>query len=369
MRRRRVVALPQMRSRVAHGRAIALSSNGDGRLVAKGARVGEQQPDTDELVRLTHALREQSRRLAELESLAELGSWIWDVDADVVSLSAEMYRLLDRHPTEVESSFEAYLNCLHQNDRVAARSNVGRALAERRPFDADYRVACADGTIRWLHCRGRVVADDDGTGTGVGVRFIGTAQDVTDRKRLEEELVHKALHDALTGLPARTLLEDRLEHALRRIQHDDRVTAVFFVDIDQFKAVNDQAGHHRGDQALQVLAARLQDAVRPADTVARFAGDEFVVIAEDLEWPDEALAIAGRIHDAASFTIATEATELTVTSSIGATVVESASEVSDVLRESDIAMYNAKHVERGTVSWFGDLTGEVVPGPTGSAFD
>jgi diguanylate cyclase (GGDEF)-like protein/PAS domain S-box-containing protein len=299
--------------------------------------------------RLIAALRENTRRLVELEELAHIGSWEWDVRDDAVQWSDEMYRLFGLKPDQFAATYEAYLSCLHPDDRPLARSNVELALKTQAPYAADYRVTWPDGELRWLHCRGRAVTAMDGT----VVRLIGTTQDVTDRKVLEKRLAHDALHDALTGLPTRSLLRDRLEHAMRRTGRSHHLTAVFFVDIDRFKAINDNAGHHAGDDALRALTGRLRRSVREADTVARYGGDEFVIVAEDLRWPQEASRLAARIQDAASFALPHPAGDLWLSASIGAAVAAAGAAVDEVLRNADVAMYQAKQQDAGSpVVWF-----------------
>lgn len=309
-----------------------------------------EDTSTEDVAELIAALRENNRRLVALEELAEIGSWEWDVRTDAVDWSDEMYRLFGLKPDQFDATYDGYLSCLHPDDRTLARSNVDRALADHEPYAADYRVVWPTGEVRWLHCRGRVVTSMDGT----VARLIGTTQDVTDRKRLEERLAHDALHDALTGLPTRSLLLDRLAHAMQRVGRTHRLTAVFFVDIDHFKIVNDSAGHEAGDDVLREVAARLRHAVREADTVARIGGDEFVIVAEDLRWPEEAARVAQRLLGSATFSIPRSAgDDLSVSASIGAAVAHEGATVDEVLRNADAAMYWAKRqAGGGTLMWF-----------------
>jgi len=208
-------------------------------------------------------------------------------------------------------------------------------------------VVWPDGEVRWLHCRGRAVAANDGT----VVRLIGTSQDITERKQLEERLAHQALHDTLTGLPNRVLLLDRLAHAMQRNSRSKHHTAVLFVDLDRFKKVNDGAGHDAGDEVLRVVARRLVKGVRQHDTVARYGGDEFVVVAEELHWPDAAVDVATRILAAASTPIPHSSGEISVSASVGGTVATDGRTPEEVLRNADTAMYEAKQRGGHTISW------------------
>jgi diguanylate cyclase (GGDEF)-like protein/PAS domain S-box-containing protein len=177
--------------------------------------------------------------------------------------------------------------------------------------------------------------------------YVVVARDVTERKQAEEQLVHQALHDALTGLPNRALFLDRLGLALSRLERRPGLAAVFFLDLDYFKVVNDSLGHTAGDQVLTDVAGRLQQSLRDGDTAARLGGDEFAVLCDDLVDEDEAVHIAERLGDAiGSQPVHLAGRELVVTVSIGVAFASSPSQRSEsLLRDADAAMYRAK--ERG----------------------
>ncbi len=189
--------------------------------------------------------------------------------------------------------------------------------------------------------------------TEQGRLLSAAVRDVTERKLAADALAHQATHDALTGLPNRPLFLDRLDHALARARRSRGRLAVLFLDLDDFKLVNDTRGHEAGDQLLVAVKPRLMAELRPGDTVARFGGDEFVVLCEDLVADAAALSIAERIAEACARPIMIGDHEHVVSASIGIVIVERGhSTPSNVLRDADAAMYRAKAGGKGRIELF-----------------
>ena len=221
---------------------------------------------------------------------------------------------------------------------------VGEKLWEDATFYPEYRRAMAEGRTvefeayypplkRWYGVRAYP------SQSGLSVYF----QDVTERKALEKRLRHQSLHDSLTGLPNRRLFVDRLGQALGRTRRRDRLVAILFTDLDDFKVVNDSLGHDTGDKLLVEVAKRLGSCLRPEDTLARFGGDEFTVLIEDLEVPDGAVRVAERIVEELREPFLLEGRELYVAASIGVALGSAGTkDAEELLREADTAMYRAK---------------------------
>jgi diguanylate cyclase (GGDEF)-like protein/PAS domain S-box-containing protein len=179
---------------------------------------------------------------------------------------------------------------------------------------------------------------------GEVVGAVVTFKDITERKALEEQLRHQAFHDPLTGLPNRALFMDRLDHASSRANRRGSKVAVLFMDLDNFKVINDSLGHKAGDQLLIAVAERLKSHLRPEDTAARLGGDEFTILVEDVTSVSDATRIAERVADIMKSPFALEKQEVFATISTGIALSSTAQEQpADLLRHADLAMYRAKH--------------------------
>ena len=180
----------------------------------------------------------------------------------------------------------------------------------------------------------------------VGVVVV-TARDVTERRALEDQLAHQAFHDSLTGLANRALFADRVEHALGRGVRRQNLFAVIFIDLDDFKIVNDSLGHAAGDELLVTVARRIESCIRPEDTCARLGGDEFAILIEQIIAPDDAETVARRVLGAMSEPLSISGSEVAVQGSVGIALGTGEQTTSEILRSADLAMYRAKSEGKG----------------------
>jgi len=240
---------------------------------------------------------------------------------------------------------------LHPDDRATWldgwRHVSGRA-ADR--FSLTTRILHADGSYRWCEATLRDLTSEPGVDG-----YLAHFSDVSEKRRTEDSLAARALHDGLTGLANRALLVDRLRHALDRAERSGSVVALLFCDLDRFKPINDSFGHATGDAVLREVAARLQAVVRPADTVARLGGDEFVVCCEDVVSGTEAVLLAERILSALRAPFAIDGRQISISTSVGIAVAGRGAEDPDgMLRSADAAMYTAKANGRDRYEVFDD---------------
>jgi diguanylate cyclase (GGDEF)-like protein/PAS domain S-box-containing protein len=212
----------------------------------------------------------------------------------------------------------------------------------------EWRMAHADGSTRVIEAVVVNLAEDPDIGG-----LVLTGRDVTERHALETQLSHEALHDSLTGLANRLLFQDRVAHAIARTQRQRGQVAVLFLDLDEFKDVNDSLGHQTGDIVLQVVADRLSRGVRAADTVARLGGDEFAILVEDGRGPDDVTALAERLLDEVRRPITAHDTELEIRASVGIVFADPGTTDAEALvRDADIAMYAAKDLGKDRIEVF-----------------
>ncbi len=229
----------------------------------------------------------------------------------------------------------------HQLDQLAAAPTQATA-----PLEGCVRAA--DGQIRALEGVARNLLDDHNVRA-----IVVTLRDTTARRELEQQLERRAFHDELTGLANRALFADRLSHALKRKARDHNVgIGVLFIDLDDFKAINDGMGHSAGDELIRGVAERIRTSVRPGDTVARLGGDEFAVLIEDTPSSAHVLGLAERLLEVLLLPIDVMDVSLAVMASVGVTIATHESTTEALLRDADIAMYNAKSQGKGRVAVF-----------------
>jgi diguanylate cyclase (GGDEF)-like protein/PAS domain S-box-containing protein len=297
------------------------------------------------------ALRESDERYSLAVRAANDGLWDWNLKTNQVYYAPRWKEMLGYREDEIATSPNEWLRRVNPEDVSDLKLMISTHLKGLSShFECEYRITHKDGSYRWLLSRGMAVRDATGTAT----RLAGSNTDITERKGAEQKLLHEALYDALTGLPNRTLFTDRLRQAIERNRRNrNSQFAVLFFDLDRFKDVNDSLGHLLGDKLLIAMAQMLRSILRPADTIARFGGDEFVVLLEDVKEASDATYVADRIQNKLKTTAMLPGHTLFLTASLGIVLSQTGYEhPEDVVRDADIAMYRAKENGRARFEIF-----------------
>ncbi|MFZ0990138.1 MAG: EAL domain-containing protein [Xanthobacteraceae bacterium] len=279
--------------------------------------------------------------------------WDWDVSADKVFTSPETEAALGLKHGALEGPAAKWLDVLHQADRDRFRATLDSVLEQRRGrVVQDFRMRTADGHYLWFALRARPVVGSDGE----VVRLVGTITDVTEFKTAEERLLHDAVHDNLTGLPNRELFLDRLKAVLGLAKSDAALRpTVLVIDIDRFKQVNDSVGMAVGDSILLTLARRLGRLIKPQDTLARLAGDQFGMILLSERDSARITAFAETIRKTLRAPITFRDREIFLTASIGLALGGGDPEqAEDLLKDAELAMYHAKRTGGDRIDVFKD---------------
>jgi len=287
------------------------------------------------------ALRKSEERYALAARATNDGLWDWDFEQNRIYFSPRWKKMLGYHDYEIEAEVDEWFDRVHSEDLSKLKKELDAHLAGQLPhIQSEYRILHRYGRYRWMYCRGLAVRNEKGQVT----RIVGSQTDITSRKRVEEQLRYDSSHDSLTKLPNRILFLERLEKLLTRTQRNDQYTfAIFFIDLDQFKMINDHLGHLVGDELLVRIARRLEACIRAQDTVARFGGDEFAMLLDGMRQVDHATQLAERIQSQLVKPIQLDGHKLMITASMGITFSSYGyKRAEDMIRDADTAMYRAK---------------------------
>jgi PAS domain S-box-containing protein len=330
-----------------------------GTLASEYDRMVAQVKDEMEKQRLTEgALRESEERYALAVRGANDGLWDWDFRSERIHFSDRWKSMLGYQDDEIGDTPEEWFGRIHPDDRERVESAYqAHAAGHTAHFESEYQIRHKGDNYMWVLCRGLAVRDDAGQAT----RMAGSHSDITLRKIFEEQLRHQALHDSLTALPNRALLFDRLNQAIKRGQRESEYRfAVMFLDLDRFKVINDSLGHTIGDRLLSLIAEKLIACLRHLDTVtheessavhsggggetiARFGGDEFIIMLDNINNVLDVTAVAERIQAIFKEPFLIDENKIFSTASMGIVVNDASLKTpEDFIRNADTAMYRAK---------------------------
>ncbi len=338
----------------APGRSVQVGETRAPLLDAQGRSIGWVYVlrDVSESFALRQALRQSEARFQDFTDTAADLYWEMDENLRFTRVSGKVRFLMGHDPEFVLGKTREELYAGQPIERTAEFEDHLRLIRERKPF-TDFVASWQwdDGSIRYVNVSGKPVFDADGRFLG----YRGVSRDITERKLAEEKILHQALYDALTDLPNRSLAMDRLQRDIRQTRDSGRRVAVLFLDLDDFKKVNDSLGHDTGDRLLVEVAARLKRNLRDGDTVGRLGGDEFILLLPGLRSADEAGAMAEKLLDELARPFRIEGRDLQISVSIGiALCPDDGQNATELLRKADVAMYQAKADGRNARAFFSE---------------
>jgi diguanylate cyclase (GGDEF)-like protein/PAS domain S-box-containing protein len=297
----------------------------DGSVAAAAAY--EPIDDAREIERRYRTLVQQLPLVIYVDALDEASSNIFT--------STQIEPMLGYSIAEWESDSDLFVRILHPEDRDSVLAAHARTHRTHEPLSLEYRLISRDGETVWIRDEGVVVLDDDGT----PLYLQGYLLDITTEREAQAQLREQALFDTLTGLANRAFFHEQLEHAVSIRKLDGAATALVYLDLDEFKAINDQHGHSVGDEVLATLGSRIKALVRAGDSVARLGGDEFAILLASVGEPAEAAAVAERLLDEVGAPIHAGEHEFRLKASVGIALGDSGAHL---LKQADAAMYRAK---------------------------
>ena len=341
----------ETRHRRRDGSLVDLSFNAVPLRDAGGRIVGATGTARDVTVmkKAATALHETVEKLRLAVDAANLTYWEWDRATGILYWGRDPSQIIGAREGGRTVPWTEFQRLVHAEDRDRYLGAVEAAWDRAGPFSEEFRIVRSDGRVAWLSSHGRTLAGPQGR---LG-RMIGVTQDITERKRQEEEARFLAYHDTLTGLPNRRLLDDRLRQAVYMAQRRDARIAVMVMDLDNFKQVNDSLGHRAGDAVLREASHRISGCVRKADTLARQGGDEFVIVLPELQLDSDCQVVAEKILRSLVAPFRVDGREFAIGASIGISLFPAdAGDGEALLRNADVAMYRAKQLGRNNYRFY-----------------
>lgn len=300
------------------------------------------------------ALKESEERWSFALDGSNQGVWDLNLENNQIFLSPKCKEMLGYAEEQISSDMDEWVKLIHPDDIPCLVSAKLAALeGSVRSFENEHRKFTADGQWKWIQVKGMVAHRDE---QGAPLRVIGTYTDISERKRIEAEVLQLAHFDRITNLPNRTLFLDRLNQELKKSNRNNKPIALMMLDLDRFKEVNDTLGHQKGDLLIKLIAERLSGCIRETDTIGRLGGDEFMFILPDLNQLTDVDQIAKKILAAVAEPCLIDGELAYVTASIGITLYPNDNtDMDSLFKHADQAMYDAKKSGRNRYSYFTPL--------------
>lgn len=309
----------------------------------------------DEIQEQGIIVEEKKKLLEKAESIAHMGSWEFNLVDNTLRWSNEIYNIFELDD-KMNPSYEIFMQKIHADDREVVDNAYKKSLEDKLPYVVEHRIVMSNKKIKYVREECETQFDSEGK----ALVSIGVVRDITQQKIAELEILKQkdildfqATHDALTKLPNRALFHATLAKAIHRAKRHNTKLAVFFIDLDMFKEINDTLGHAMGDRVLQEVALRLESTVRKEDDIARLGGDEFTILVDDLVRTEDASLLAKKVLQALEKPFYFDTHKLHISSSIGISLYpQDSSNLDELLMYADAAMYKAKDEGRNNFQYY-----------------
>lgn len=325
-----------------------LSANNE-ELIALEDEIGKQ---FEELEKQSNALALSEQRYELAVEGADCGIWDWEVEKDIYYLSAKWKSYLGYEDNEIENTFYGFINIVHPNDKEEVVSRIEAYISGKiNSYESIYRMICKNGEEKWILSKAKVIKDSKGKNT----RMAGSHTDITEQKLIQNQLKSLAYSDMLTELPNRLsfeLMVNDLIHDIKK-ENSNKKFALVYMDVDNFKHINDTLGHVSGDLLLKYIANILKNEVKSSDIIARLGGDEFAIVFKDIEGKEEVIEKIQELLKHLRRPWIIDQQEFFISHSIGiVTYPEDGESLSVLLKNSDVAMYFVKKNMKDDYSFY-----------------
>lgn len=304
----------------------------------------------------THELKATNDRLKAAIEGSRDGLWEWNLSTGKIYYSPRLKEMMGYKDDELDDNYKTWVHQMHPDDKIRAFKEVRNAIKNKTLLYSKHRIKQKNGNWIWVLNRGKAFYNENGK----AIMISGFQTDITKEvqageeiQRQRKELYHQAHHDALTGLPNKILFIDRLKQAIKKSKRSFSKIAVLFIDLDNFKKINDSMGHDIGDEVLIQVSTRLKNCIRRSDTLARLGGDEFIIIIDEIK--DEALAIhlAQKLIQSMTEPLHVKNQDIYITNSVGVSIFpEDGFDANTLLKNADAAMYKAKDDGKNTYQFY-----------------
>lgn len=307
----------------------------------------------DELCKKSDELKMSEERYRLAIDGVNDGIWDWDNSKKIAFISNRCRAILGFEDDEIADEWEEWVSRIHPEDKEKLMKIIERYISEKpgKHFHMEFRMMTKNKSYKWMLVKGKAIFDQD----GILVRMAGSLTDINERKLAEEKVHQMAYYDSLTGLPNRTLFNDRFTIAIANALRKKRMVAIYFLDLDNFKTINDTLGHSYGDKLIYDVGQRLREQMRKGDTIARLGGDEFIIMQANVKELGEVVHMASRIIESFQKPCIMEGREFYISASIGISVYpDDGTDIQTLMKNADVAMYKAKEIGKNNFQLFTD---------------